>query len=50
MSSVKPVMLIVMDGWGYSERTEGNAIALAKLPNYSKLRANYPNTLLQASG
>ena len=50
MSSAKPVMLIVMDGWGYSERTEGNAMALAKLPNYSKLRANYPNTLLQASG
>lgn len=51
MSSAKqPVMLAILDGWGYNERTHGNALAAAKLPNYSKLRANYPNTLLQASG
>jgi len=51
MSSAKhPVMLIVLDGWGYSEETRGNALAQANLPNYSRLRANYPNTLLKASG
>lgn len=46
----QPVMLIVLDGWGYSEETRGNALAQARLPNYSRLRANYPNTLLKASG
>ncbi|HEX3015012.1 MAG TPA: 2,3-bisphosphoglycerate-independent phosphoglycerate mutase [Desulfobacteria bacterium] len=46
----KPVALIILDGWGYSEETKGNALLAANLPNYRRLRANYPNTLLKASG
>ena len=42
--------LIIIDGWGYSPRREGNAIALAATPYYDELCANYPQTLLEASG
>ena len=45
-----PLALIIIDGWGYSARREGNAIALAATPNYDQLCANYPQTLLEASG
>ena len=31
---VKPVALIIMDGWGIREMTEANAVALANTPNY----------------
>jgi 2,3-bisphosphoglycerate-independent phosphoglycerate mutase len=49
-STVKPVVLMILDGWGYSVETDGNALAAAQLPNYRSFRANYPNTLLKASG
>ena len=45
-----PLALIIIDGWGYSPRTEGNAIALAATPFYDELREKYPHTLLEASG
>jgi 2,3-bisphosphoglycerate-independent phosphoglycerate mutase len=45
-----PIALIIIDGWGYSPATEGNAIALAKTPFYDELTAKYPYTLLEASG
>ncbi|HLN99058.1 MAG TPA: 2,3-bisphosphoglycerate-independent phosphoglycerate mutase, partial [Pyrinomonadaceae bacterium] len=45
-----PLALIIIDGWGYSPRREGNAIALAETPYYDQLCANYPQTLLEASG
>jgi 2,3-bisphosphoglycerate-independent phosphoglycerate mutase len=45
-----PLALIIIDGWGYSARSEGNAIALAATPNYDELCENYPQTLLEASG
>ncbi len=45
-----PLALIIIDGWGYSPRSEGNAIALAKTPFYDELRERYPHTLLEASG
>lgn len=45
-----PLALIIIDGWGYSPRREGNAIALAETPYYDELSANYPQTLLEASG
>src|SRR5213594_1976041 len=45
-----PAVLIVLDGWGHSERTEGNAIA-ASAPRFMEwLGATYPTTLLAASG
>jgi 2,3-bisphosphoglycerate-independent phosphoglycerate mutase len=46
----KPLVLTVLDGWGYSPQREGNAIALARKPNYDALLAKYPNTLIQTSG
>jgi len=45
-----PLVLIIIDGWGYSPRIEGNAIALAATPYYDEFRENYPQTLLEASG
>lgn len=46
----KPVCLIILDGWGIADKSESNAITLAKTPNMSKFHEFYPNTLLQASG
>jgi 2,3-bisphosphoglycerate-independent phosphoglycerate mutase len=46
----KPIVLTVLDGWGYRAETKGNAIALARKPNYDRLLAEYPNTLIQTSG
>lgn len=45
-----PLALIVIDGWGYSPHREGNAIAMAETPFYDELIAQYPHTLLEASG
>src|SRR5581483_11630146 len=45
-----PVVLIVLDGWGYRAEREGNAIALAKTPTWDALVEHYPRTLLDASG
>jgi 2,3-bisphosphoglycerate-independent phosphoglycerate mutase len=45
----KPLVLAILDGWGYRAQTEANAIALARKPNYDKLLAEFPNTLLHAS-
>ncbi len=45
----KPLVLTILDGWGYRPQTENNAIALARKPNYDKLLEEYPNTLLHAS-
>jgi len=45
----KPLVLAILDGWGYRAETKANAIALARKPVYDKLLADFPNTLLQAS-
>src|SRR5246127_3656733 len=50
MSRPKPLVLIILDGWGYSPKTEANAIALARKPTYDRLLRDYPNTLIQTSG
>ncbi len=44
-----PVLLTILDGWGYRAETHGNAIALARKPTYDKLLREYPNTLIRAS-
>ncbi len=44
-----PVLLTILDGWGYRAETHGNAIALARKPIYDKLLREYPNTLIRAS-
>ncbi len=46
----KPLVLTVLDGWGYRAETEGNAIALARKPAYDELIKKFPNTLIQTSG
>jgi 2,3-bisphosphoglycerate-independent phosphoglycerate mutase len=46
----KPLVLIILDGWGYSPNTEANAIALARKPTYDRLLREYPNTLIHTSG
>ena len=45
----KPVVLTILDGWGYRAETENNAIALARKPTYDKLMAEFPNTLIRAA-
>lgn len=47
---MKPVALIVRDGWGYSEEIDGNAVKAARTPNVDSYLANYPWTLLHAAG
>src|SRR6476619_4170728 len=50
MSRPKPLVLIILDGWGYSPKIEANAIALARKPTYDRLLREYPNTLIHTSG
>ena len=38
----KPIVLTILDGWGYSPQVENNAIALARKPTYDKLLAEFP--------
>ena len=45
----KPIVLTILDGWGYRAATQGNAIALARKPVYDGLLRDFPNTLLHAS-
>ncbi|MBI2439033.1 MAG: 2,3-bisphosphoglycerate-independent phosphoglycerate mutase [Candidatus Moranbacteria bacterium] len=46
----KPVVLVVLDGWGISNSIQGNPIREATLPTFDKLNRFYPMTTLQASG
>ena len=46
----KPVVLIILDGWGVAPPSKSNAIVLAKTPTYDNLVKNYPAMTLQASG
>lgn len=48
--SKKPVVLMVLDGYGISDKTEGNAIALANTPVMDKLKAECPFVKGNASG
>lgn len=47
---IAPLVLIILDGWGYRQETDGNAIRAAKTPIMDSLVQVYPQTLLQASG
>ncbi len=49
-SSSKFIILAILDGWGISSNTQGNAISSAKLPNLNSYFATYPHTQLLASG
>nr|YP_010726418.1 phosphoglycerate mutase [Hypnea spinella]WDY84893.1 phosphoglycerate mutase [Hypnea spinella] len=48
--TLNPIILTILDGWGYSNNSNGNAIQLANTPNIDYLWNNYNHTLLNASG
>lgn len=50
MSAKKPMALVILDGYGYREDNQDNAIANANTPVLDGLIANQPNTLISASG
>jgi len=47
---VSPVVLVILDGWGYREATDANAIAAAKTPIMDSIWEVYPRTTIAASG
>src|SRR5579871_1641387 len=50
MMDGRPLILTILDGWGFSPGTEGNAIWAARKPNYDGLMREFPNTLVRTSG
>ncbi len=50
MNRKKPAGIIIMDGWGVAPPDHKNAIAQANTPNYDRLTAAYPHTILRAEG
>ncbi|MEZ0535942.1 2,3-bisphosphoglycerate-independent phosphoglycerate mutase [Caldicellulosiruptoraceae bacterium PP1] len=46
----RPVVLIIMDGWGYNPKKEYNAVALGNTPNLDSYQEKYPYTLIGSSG
>jgi 2,3-bisphosphoglycerate-independent phosphoglycerate mutase len=46
----RPLVLIILDGWGCAPPSNANAISLARKPNYDRLLHEYPNTLIHTSG
>lgn len=50
MTAHRPLVLIVLDGWGYREEKKYNAITEAKTPHWDYLWAHYPHMLLKTSG
>ena len=50
MTPKKPVVLCILDGWGLSDVTEGNAVALADTPCFDGLMANNPSSTLITFG
>jgi 2,3-bisphosphoglycerate-independent phosphoglycerate mutase len=47
---VRPVVLMVLDGWGCAPDGPGNAVSLAETPVYDRLLSEYPHATLEASG
>ncbi len=46
----KPIVLVILDGWGCAPPGPGNAIALARKPNYDRLLHDFPHTQIHTSG
>jgi 2,3-bisphosphoglycerate-independent phosphoglycerate mutase len=46
----RPVMLVVLDGWGWREETADNAVRLARTPTFDRLWSSCPHALLKTSG
>nr|YP_009660700.1 phosphoglycerate mutase [Corallina chilensis]QCS25648.1 phosphoglycerate mutase [Corallina chilensis] len=49
-TAIKPIILLILDGFGYSHKYHGNAIKQAYTPNLDFLWHHYPKTLIHASG
>jgi len=47
---MRPVALVIRDGWGLSDRTEGNAVLAARTPNIDSYKKTYPWTTLDCAG
>lgn len=45
-----PTVLCILDGWGLSDTQDGNAVALAKTPNYDRIMRDFPNATLITHG
>ncbi|HEY5164246.1 MAG TPA: 2,3-bisphosphoglycerate-independent phosphoglycerate mutase, partial [Terriglobales bacterium] len=50
MKRPKPLVLTILDGWGFAPPSKANAISLARKPNYDRYLAEFPNTLIHTSG
>jgi 2,3-bisphosphoglycerate-independent phosphoglycerate mutase len=50
VSKLKPVLIVVLDGWGIRAQREANAIAVAGTPNMDALAHEFPNAALETSG
>lgn len=50
MTDRRQVVLIILDGWGYREELDHNAIAVARTPVFDRIWRQYPHALLEASG
>jgi 2,3-bisphosphoglycerate-independent phosphoglycerate mutase len=50
LSKKQTKLLIILDGWGHSEVTENNAVALANIPVWDKLNEQFPHSLISTSG
>jgi 2,3-bisphosphoglycerate-independent phosphoglycerate mutase len=47
---VRPVVLCILDGWGFSEEMEGNAVEIARTPTLDEIMHEWPWTLIRVSG
>ncbi|MCH8529800.1 MAG: 2,3-bisphosphoglycerate-independent phosphoglycerate mutase [Saccharospirillum sp.] len=50
MATVKPAVLLILDGFGYSETSQSNAIEKANAPTWKRLWDTYPHNLIKTSG
>lgn len=48
--NLKPIVLVILDGFGHSEEVDGNAIAAAHKPTWDKMWKEYPHTYIKGSG
>ena len=49
MIKKRPVLLMILDGYGINRNKEGNAIAAARTPNLDMLFSTYPHCELESS-
>src|SRR5688572_13011922 len=50
MPRPRPLILVILDGWGHNPSRDGNAIALARKPVWDEITSKFPNTLIHTSG